>query len=268
MEKLQIIGNGTFSKFIQNNILPCVPVKVKNIITTKNISDINSCNTYVCSPDITHNSFALELSKFCNILSEKPLTNIQELIDSNPKNLIYVNFHRRCSQDTKNATKLYKLIKFKEITFQSWDPVPNCDDYKFVINNSLSHDFDLIQQITGVRDISYTRVISVETGEDTSIKISLEVIDRTYNKVIVNIDYKKNYTSYVQKIILGDFTYGFDFEVNKTINSAFHAYTKEYIDNFSNFFKAIKTYERHECQKLLQSYLYADELGKLVISHM
>lgn len=259
LRNIVVIGNGTFSKFIQNNVLVPAGFKVEDIITSSTADKIHSLKdkiVYVASPDALHNSHAEALINNNHVLCEKPVTNIEELINLFTGNKVFhINFHRR-----KVHSDLLRVDGVKDVLIRSWDPVPNHADYKFVVNNSLSHDMDLLSIINN--DVNEWHLVSVDTEEDTSIEIVLKTGDTN-----VRISYKKNHSSYVQEIITDGKLGGFDFEVIPGF-TPFHAYTDAYIAKFKEFFHAIDSHDIQSNKDVLKSYLFADKLGKKIISVM
>eukprot|EP00941_MAST-03F_sp_MAST-3F-sp1_P000585 g585.t1 len=178
-------------------------------------------SVYICTPDHLHQQQALEcLQAGLHVLVEKPVTpdfSVVQKARENAGKVLMVGFHRRFDVEFQRCKKAIDAkLKNNEmpsmITIESYDPVPRDDNMSFVLRNSCCHDVDLICWLFPNADIEWIQ----ETAKYSATEGSVIEIDCTVTykskKTKVQLRYRKEHPSYVQRVTVDGRCYGYDFK--------------------------------------------------------
>lgn len=235
---IEVFGAGNFGTFQVENASDVVNFNEANTRTTGRdlsevCSDPQARRAYICTPDDTHDEYALSLLQAGKgVLTEKPIFGLDKLLETAEKNDLpfMIGFQRRFDPRFTEAVKWAKNNEVNDISIRSHDPVPYDSDSNFVIANSLIHDFDTLNCIFPEAEFKVTDIHA--TGSTIVLGISVKEGDRVIN---ATIDYRKEWHCYLQEVEFNsDDTHVFGFEYTlepgvKVFDSYSDAYKKEFV---------------------------------------
>jgi predicted dehydrogenase len=232
---IEFIGGGNFGSYQKKNAEDVVDfsgphTRNQGRTLSELCADPQVRRAYVCSPDNTHDEIAaalLEAGK--GVLCEKPVFGIDSLIQNAEKTNVpfMIGFQRRFDVRYLEAVKYTTSRNVSTVTVRSHDPVPFDSDSRFVTANSLIHDFDTLNCLFPGAEFTPTSV----QNKGSTIVVSLDV-KTSYGVVKATVDYRKEWDTYLQEVVVDGKTFGFDYILEngvKVFDSYSDAYRKEFI---------------------------------------
>lgn len=263
---IEFIGDGNFGSYIRSitafMAAPTVNTSTKGKTLSEIYYDKSIKKVYVCTPDATHDDIAMMmLDSGKAVLCEKPVSDIEGLIKkAKEKNVPFqIGFQRRFDDRYREAIKYAQKNPPKTIEIISRDPVPFDPDSKFVVANSMIHDFDVLTGILPDASFDVKEVFAV--GSTIDVKVVATREDKS--KVEVLFVYAKENETYQQQVIFDDDwanAFGFNYIVEDGVK-VFESYRSAYINQFVFF-----TLQTEFDEELANSYLKTIKLVKDTIA--
>ena len=214
------------------------------------VDNVSTEAFYVCSPDRHHEMHGVQCLKAGkHVLIEKPVTPDFDRVmktalavsDQMQRELVVmVGFHRRFDSQFVEAKRFVRMNRVDTVCITSFDPVPPEPNLEFVVKNSMCHDLDMLFFLWPDAERVELTKACIDDASTSAISLSGKIVlgENAGDSVLFTIHYKKQHSSYVQKVAFtsssGASEFGYDF-VAKEAEPCCNLFRDAYITQWDEF---------------------------------